>query len=58
MSDKPYDNTEYMGCACHSPEHIMQLMLWNEEPKMLCLYICLKPEDATRLIEMLNKIKE
>ena len=89
MSDKPYENTEFMGCACHSPEHVMQLMLWTEEPKMLCIYMCLnpevwykriwlaikyifgyksrfghfdefmiKPEDANRLIEMLNKIKE
>ena len=34
----------YLECACHSPEHTLQVEFIDDEPKMLCFYVGLTKE--------------
>jgi hypothetical protein len=37
-------NRTYFECSCKSPEHTIHAEFWDEEPKMLCLYVNLTKE--------------
>lgn len=37
-------NEEYFECACHSPEHLLQFKFFDDDPKMVCAYVFLRPE--------------
>jgi hypothetical protein len=37
-------NEEYFECACHSPEHLLQFKFFEDDPKMICAYVFLRPE--------------
>jgi hypothetical protein len=37
------DSNHYFECHCHSPEHLLKFVLWEDDP-MLFAYVFLNPE--------------